>query len=374
MPAVDFVVSTANSRSIRARQVSSMFDVPPAERSELRWTGDVPIEARPWNVGLIVGPSGAGKTSIMRQMFGDPPELPWAGASVVDDFSRELTVQQITDACSAVGFNTIPAWLRPYAVLSNGEKFRVDLARRLAELPDPVVVDEFTSVVDRQVAQIGSHAVQKFIRKAGRKFVAVTCHYDVIDWLQPDWILEPATMTFTWRAVQSRPRLDGFIQRVPYSMWPIFAPYHYMSKDLNKSARCYALFVGGRPVAFTGVMHLPHPKRSDLKAISRTVTLPDWQGVGLSFVLNEALGSAYRACGFRFRNYPAHPAYIRAHDRSPVWALKSTPIKNILYGRVEGTISSAHTMGGRPCAVFEYTGPVMERAAAIRLLQGGADA
>ena len=143
MPAVDFVVSSPVNRSVRARQVASMFDVPFPERSEVRWTGDVPIEARPWSVGLIVGPSGAGKSSIMRQMFGDMPDLKWSAASVVDDFTAPL--QEVTDACSAVGFNTIPAWLRPYHVLSNGERFRVDLARRLVEIPGVIVVDGATA-------------------------------------------------------------------------------------------------------------------------------------------------------------------------------------------------------------------------------------
>ena len=40
-------------------------------------------------------------------------------------------------------------------------------------------MDEFTSVVDRQVAQIGAHAIQKYVRKHGRQFVAVSCHYDI---------------------------------------------------------------------------------------------------------------------------------------------------------------------------------------------------
>jgi ABC-type ATPase with predicted acetyltransferase domain len=76
------------------------------------------------------------------------------------------------------------------------------LARALLEGGDQIVIDEFTGVVDRQVAKIGSDAVQKFIRKRGKKFVAVTCHYDVIEWLRPEWMLEPATMTFQWRSVQ----------------------------------------------------------------------------------------------------------------------------------------------------------------------------
>ena len=141
MPPVDIIVRSAPSRSVRARQVSSMFDVPEQAEQTIQWSGDVPLDERAWSVGLIVGPSGAGKSSIMRRLFGELPRLEWSGASMLDDFRRDLPLQTITDACSAVGFNTIPAWLRPFAVLSNGEQFRADLARRLIALPAPVVVD-----------------------------------------------------------------------------------------------------------------------------------------------------------------------------------------------------------------------------------------
>ena len=120
MPTVDLVVSTPCSRSIRARQVQSMFDVPEHETSTCAWKLELPIDAAPWNVGLVVGPSGSGKSSIMREVWGEPPQLAWSAPSVIDDFAAGLGVQAIADACSAIGFNTIPAWLRPFGVLSNG--------------------------------------------------------------------------------------------------------------------------------------------------------------------------------------------------------------------------------------------------------------
>lgn len=371
MPAVDFVVSTPTSQSTRALQVSSMFDVPMGKTSSREWNGDVPIDAKPWNVGLIVGPSGAGKTSVMRQLFGEMQILDWAQTSVVDDFARELSLQKITDACSAVGFNTIPAWLRPYHVLSNGEKFRVDLARRLVELPDPIVVDEFTSVVDRQVAQIGSHAVQKFARREGRKFVAVTCHYDVIDWLQPDWVLEPATMNFVWRSLQPRPTIQGHIQRVKWDVWHTFAPFHYLTADLHKAARCFATIVDGKPTAFAAMLHRPHPQVRDIMGCSRLVTLPDWQGIGMAFVLIDACGAMYKAIGKRLHTYPAHPALIRAFDRSKVWKMTSKPsLRSPLDGKRNKSELAKKGYGTRPCAVFEYVGPAMDRAAALSMLEG----
>lgn len=359
-----FSVETELSNSIRARQVSSMFDVPPSSKCKLDYDVDLPIEEFDWNVGLIVGPSGSGKSTIAKKAFGGMPELAWGAPSIVDDFAASLSVQDITSACSAVGFNTIPAWLRPYGVLSNGEKFRVDVARRMLELPDPILIDEFTSVVDRQVAQIGSHAVQKFVRKHGRKFVACGCHYDVIDYLQPDWVLDMATRSFTRRMLQRRPVGDVDVGRVSYSAWRMFAPYHYMSATLNQAARCFGAWANGRLAAFAGLLHRPHPTAHDIMGVSRLVTLPDWQGLGLAMVLVAQLGAAYKGIGKRLHTYPAHPALIRSFDHAKEWKLVKAPGT---HSAKAGATSTAK-MGGRACAVFEYVAASMPRPEAEALV------
>jgi ABC-type lipoprotein export system ATPase subunit len=368
--AIDIKISSDIAQTMRVRQVSAMFDVPASEKCELHWKGAFPFDAEPWNVGLIVGPSGSGKSTIARHVFGEMPELQWSAKSVVDDFAERLSVQDISEVCGAVGFNTIPAWLRPHAVLSNGEKFRVDLARRMLELPDPIMVDEFTSVVDRQVAQIGSHAVQKYARRKGRKFVAVSCHYDIVDWLQPDWILEAATMSFQRRCLQRRPELQCTVGRVHRSAWSLFAPFHYMTAELSDAARCYGLWVGDRIASFAGVLHRPHPKCDDIKGISRLVTLPDWQGLGLAMILCAKLGAAHKGVGMRLRMYPAHPALIHSFDRAKEWKLKQKPMR-ATSSRSGGrsTLNEAwNQAAGRYNAVFEYCGPAMPGSEAEKVI------
>ena len=365
---VDHTVETKISRSIRARQMESAFDVPAQEKCCLSWKGDLPIEAEPWNIGLIVGPSGCGKSSLLSHVFGAQKSLTWGAPSVIDDFSASLSIEAITKACQSVGFNTIPAWLRPYAVLSNGERFRADIARRMLETPadETIVIDEFTSVVDRQVAQIASHAVQKFVRKGGRKMVVASCHYDIVDCLQPDWILEPGTMTFTRRLLRRRPELSVSISRVNYSAWSLFAPFHYLTASLHKAAACYLLSVNDRPAAIACLLHRPHAKVRDITGVSRVVTLPDYQGLGLAFVLMDTLGQAMKAIGRRLHMYPAHPALIGAMDRSAVWALMKKPGQ---YSPATGRTSGRKkAFGNRACAVFCYAGPAMERDQAERLL------
>jgi ABC-type ATPase involved in cell division len=378
---IDLKVESDIVHTTRVRQLSAIFDAPIAEKLAHHWSGDAPIEDKDWNVGLIVGPSGAGKSSCMRQMFGEPKTFEWKAKSIIDDFQAGRSIEEITAVCQAVGFNTIPSWAKPYAVLSTGEKFRVEVARHLLEQEDPIVIDEFTSVVDRQVAKIGSHAVQKYVRRHSRKFVAVTCHYDVVDWLQPDWVLEPATMDFHWRSLQRRPGLDIEIGRVDHAAWKLFAPFHYLTGDLHRAAACFVLFVDGYPAAFGGVLHRPHAKVDDIKGLSRLVTLPDYQGMGLAMFLADTLGAAYKAIGYRFHTYPAHPALVRSFDKSKCWALhkkpgnfsptlgKTSKLKFRAPAKQEtDCIQKQWHMGNRPCAVFQYAGDKLDHDQAVRLL------
>lgn len=371
MSRIDLIVSSPIPATSRARQLEGMFDVPRGEVTSREWHGEIDLEAKSWNVGLIVGPSGAGKSLCAHQLFGDfDLSIAWGKSSIIDDFPQEMSIRDIIDACQSVGFNTIPAWMRPYHVLSNGERFRVELARRLLSSSDPIVIDEFTSVVDRQVAKIASHAVQKLVRRKGRRFVAVSCHYDVIDWLQPDWVLEPATMDLRWRLLQPRPQLAGEIRRVLWQTWRLFAPYHYMNADLHRGARCFGLFVEGKIAAFAGLLFRPisnvKNNPSPIYGISRVVTLPDYQGLGLAFLLMNQLGAAHKTFGHRVNMYPAHPTFIRSFLKSKEWIMIGRP-------KITATTKPARrrqigTFGGKRNAIFEYVGPVMDRNVAQKLL------
>src|SRR5215469_1557535 len=175
------VVETA-----RVAQVRGLFDLPPEKVSRLTWEVDLPLEEKPWSIWLITGPSGCGKSTLARRFWPDEVtrELDWPrDRSVVDAFPAALSVKDVTALLSSVGFSSPPAWLRPFHVLSTGQQFRAALARRLAEElarpaaeRQPVVFDEYTSVVDRTVAQVGSAALARTVRAHALRFVAVTCH------------------------------------------------------------------------------------------------------------------------------------------------------------------------------------------------------
>jgi ABC-type ATPase with predicted acetyltransferase domain len=186
----DIVRSWDRPSSFRVESVVGQFSLDEV-RLEKRFRGAVSVEGDDWRIGVVVGRSGTGKTTIAKQLFPDAyiRGFEYSHPSILDDFPENLSTDEITRTLSSVGFSSPPDWLKSYEQLSQGEKMRVDVARAIL-LDQPLVVfDEFTSVVDREVAKVSSYAIQKAIRRSGKRFIAVTCHYDVVDYLEPDWVL-----------------------------------------------------------------------------------------------------------------------------------------------------------------------------------------
>jgi ABC-type ATPase with predicted acetyltransferase domain len=114
-----------------------------------------------------------------------------------------------------VGFASPPDWLKSYDCLSQGEKMRVDIARALCLDQSLIVFDEFTSVVDREIAKVSAFAISKAVRRSTKKFIAVTCHYDVVDWLDPDWVFCADSMEFDRKKECGRPLNSKSIGAAP---------------------------------------------------------------------------------------------------------------------------------------------------------------
>jgi ABC-type thiamine transport system ATPase subunit/GNAT superfamily N-acetyltransferase len=340
-------------------QLEGLFAVAPSKHSEVRWSANVPCEDRPWSIGLIVGASGSGKTTVAREMFGNHivSGFDWPrDKSVVDAFPESLPIKETVSLLNSVGFSDPPSWLRPFGVLSNGEQFRVSLARAIAEKPELFVFDEFTSVVDRQVARIGSAAIARAVRQRNQKFIAVACHYDIIDWLQPDWMYEPGTDSFQWRELQRRPTITLEICRVDKKAWSIFRHHHYLDTDLAPSAQCFCGLIEGQPATFCAVLPFPHAIRPGWR-LHRLVCLPDYQGVGVGTAMSDYVSGLYRASGKPVFRTAGHPAVVHHCAKSKVWKMLCAPSRAPAQGK-SGNKSLGRTQAtDRLTAGFEYIGP-----------------
>jgi len=198
VPSFNFVKKWTAPESFRANSIIGSFTLHDV-KLEKRFKGELPLENIKWQIGVIVGRSGTGKTSIAKQLFPDNyiKNLEYTHASILDDFPENHKTREVTKALCSVGFASPPDWLKSYSCLSQGEKMRVDIARALCMPQKLVVFDEFTSVVDREIAKIASYAIAKAIRRTDKQFIAVTCHYDILDWLEPDWVFCTDDMSFS---------------------------------------------------------------------------------------------------------------------------------------------------------------------------------
>jgi ABC-type ATPase with predicted acetyltransferase domain len=191
MPKFNITRKIKTEKSFRNESVKGQFDLN-IETVEEKFSGNIDIEDKDWSVGLIVGSSGSGKSTIAKECFPNSyvQDYKYSDKSVLDNMPKGKSTEEITKVFNSVGFATVWSWLKPYHVLSNGEKMRVDLAHAILSDKMEITFDEFTSVVDRTVAKTASFAISKAVRKLGKKFIAVACHYDIIEWLEPDWIYD----------------------------------------------------------------------------------------------------------------------------------------------------------------------------------------
>lgn len=306
--------SSTVQMSDQLRELIEPFDLVSDGRTEFMpfVMPDLPPD---FSIGLIVGASGSGKSTLLNH-FGAADNHTWDARAIGDHFG---SAREAAEKFYAVGLSSVPTWLKPYGVLSNGEKFRADLAR---SLQDNAVVDEFTSVVDRNIALAASKTFAKYIRQNNLKGVVLaSCHRDIIPMLEPDWIIDTDAQQYVInpRECLRRKKMVAEVFEVERAAWDYFAPHHYLTAELSPFARCFVAIIGDEPAAFVGAISYPSGTVRNAYRASRLVTKPDFQGLGLGPRLADFVARAFVSQGKRYFAKTAHPRLGEYRERSPEW-------------------------------------------------------
>lgn len=318
------------SKSYRAIRAANSLDIDINKKSKHSFQISAELD-EPYNVGLIIGASGSGKTTLAKKIFGENcfvSEID-ESKSVIDQFPDDFTYDQCSQYLNAIGLTSVPCWIRPIYTLSNGQKTRAEAALNLSKTKEIFVMDEFTSVVDRTVAKAMSHCVQKYARKFNKKIVLLSCHYDLLDWLNPDWVIDCNSQKFIDRRLlccnfQRDEKLQFDIREVDKSSWKYFSKYHYLSDKLPAGLiYTYGLFSGPNQIGFQCFAnYVPRKKAEIILHSNRTVIHPDYVGFGLGVkLINETSKIMYKK-GYRIMAKFSSIPVLKALIKDPNWHLK----------------------------------------------------
>jgi len=322
---------------------------------------DLPREG----IVLIVGTSGSGKSTILRSLGEHTqPKIEFYN-TVIENFSSPERGEELL---LASGLRSIPAWFRTPHTLSNGEHHRFEMAMALDQ--GITTIDEFTSVVDRDTAKSLALSVRQWFNKNPGVLYIASCHRDIIDWLDPDWVYDTDLQVLDNRRalhrLGRRPPITLTIRGTGPEMWRSFSKYHYLDTRMSRSVHCYVGLIGNKPVAFHAAIHSTNRDIHSYWRGHRTVVLPEFQGMGIGTAFSDAIAQIYVDRGMRYFSKTAHPSFGEHRQKSPLWRATSTNLKSRLgsYLLKDGTARKMPGYGGtttardagRVCYSHEYIG------------------
>jgi ABC-type nitrate/sulfonate/bicarbonate transport system ATPase subunit/predicted GNAT family acetyltransferase len=243
-----------------AAAVATMFGLPPARTDSLY--DDFALSFAPGEIVAVIGPSGAGKTVLLRQIAEQVPAAGWLDLAGRLDRDRSVA-STLSGGClrdrlamlSRCGLAEAALLAGSARHLSGGEAYRLALAEALhaaAACPRPGVVlaDEFASCLDPLTAAALCRRVRKLITGSHVALVLATPRPELVPLLRPDTVIVKAMGTAP-RVVQpdwSRRRLPAAwdLRRWPITRGDIhdyhaLAAFHYVAKPPAAHKRVYVI-------------------------------------------------------------------------------------------------------------------------------------
>jgi ABC-type ATPase with predicted acetyltransferase domain len=179
--------------SDKAAAVMRMFGLTADRLTEKHFYHDCRLEINDGDIVYITGPSGAGKSILLRELERSVPasdsvnlariELP-SDRTLIDCIDGDLLTSLRT--LSTTGLNDVFCVLNHPRNLSEGQKYRFQLAMALAAEKKFVFADEFCSNLDRITAAVISYNLHKFAKQTGVTFILASSHDDILLDLAPD--------------------------------------------------------------------------------------------------------------------------------------------------------------------------------------------
>lgn len=146
-----------------------------------------------FDVLYLTGMSGSGKSSLLNEFkkeynFVKPHFDEQCDTPIIDSIGKDVT--EALYLLNSVGLGEAFIYVKPYKYLSDGQKYRYEIAKLIESDQKVWCIDEFCSFLDRTTAKIVSYNIQKVARKFNKKLIVATAHNDLQEFLQADYVFD----------------------------------------------------------------------------------------------------------------------------------------------------------------------------------------
>lgn len=190
---INVAFNTRVNKTIRTLEIAESFGL---GLDEKEWTlyDNLELDIARGDVVYVTGQSGSGKSVILRELQSLMAKNGLTVASI-DDFVFQddtnvidqlgKTTSDALGLLSMAGLNDAYLFVRKPSEMSDGQKYRLKIAKLIESGADVWVADEFGAVLDRVTAQVVASNLQRAARAAGATVIVATTHEDLKNALRP---------------------------------------------------------------------------------------------------------------------------------------------------------------------------------------------
>lgn len=202
-----------------------------------------------FDILYITGMSGSGKTSLLNEMkkefnFVEPQIEVNSNKPIIDLIGKD--VEEALYLLNLTGLGEAFLYVKSYKCLSEGQKYRFQMAKIIESNQDVWCIDEFCSFLDRTTAKIVSYNMQKIARKLGKKLIVATAHDDLGNYLQSDYIFDFGMGENLDIRKNTNPIINPFLKDITISEGDIedykkLGKYHYKNTEARFTKKIFKM-------------------------------------------------------------------------------------------------------------------------------------
>ncbi|MCJ8601003.1 ATP-binding cassette domain-containing protein [Klebsiella pneumoniae] len=186
--------TTRTDKTTRVMEIAESFGLG-MEEKEFTLYDNLSLQIETGDVVYITGQSGSGKSVVLRELQRQMRENGLQVTSIDDivfDNTRPVidqigkTTAEALSLLSLAGLNDAYLFIRKPTELSDGQRYRLRIAKLIEAGAGVWAADEFGAVLDRVTAQVVGSNLQRAARQCGAIVLVATTHEDLLSALRPD--------------------------------------------------------------------------------------------------------------------------------------------------------------------------------------------